>query len=288
MIASPVSAQGIISAKVGIIQYIEGVAYLDDKLLQPNHFQFDNYIQMKDGQILQTKQGRAELLLTPDSYLRMGEDGLLRLEQNALKNIQLALERGSVLIEVVRDMKGNPMKLHYSKSVIEIRKAGLYRLDADSGVFRVYGGKAQATNENGKITVTVGRMVPLDGKLVSSKFSVDSTDVLHKWAAQRSFNLVSANRVGFGRWMLTAAGWLHNPDFRATLYSPAFYNVWLQRLNQAKNEEELQKARQKAAEDKVAADKAAAEWERLDQAGLTAHAQAAKAEAEAAASQPSK
>jgi len=169
IIAGPVLAQQIIGTKAGIIQYIEGVVYLEGKLQQPGQFLSGNYIQMENGQILRTKQGRVELLLAPDTYLRMGEDGFLRLEQNELNNVQLAFERGSALIEVVQNTEANRIKLRYSKSVTEIRKAGLYRLDADSKVFRVYGGEAQITNENGTIKVKAGRMGYLDGRLVSSK-----------------------------------------------------------------------------------------------------------------------
>jgi hypothetical protein len=156
------------------------------------------------------------------------------------------LERGSALIEVAQDTKVNHITLHYSKSVTEIRKAGLYRLDADSGVFRVYGGEAQATNEKGKITVKAGRMVHLDGRLVLSKFNTDIADSLHKWAARRSFDLVVADQNVLGkqtRWRLTASGWLNHPDYRATFYSPAFYNLWRKNLNGARYEDDWDASR---------------------------------------------
>jgi hypothetical protein len=289
-ISGPVSAQHIIGAKAGIIQYIEGAAYLEGKLQQPGQFHSGDYIQMKNGQILQTKQGRVELLLTPDSYLRMGEDGLLRLEQNELNNVQLSLERGSALIEVAQDTKVNHITLHYSKSVTELRKAGLYRLDADSGVFRAYGGEAQATNEKGKITVKAGRMIHLDGSFVLARFNADIADLLHKWAAQRSFGLVAPDQTVLGketRWRLTAAGWLNNPDYRATFYSPAFYDLWRKNLNKERYEDNSNAAQVKAAADQAAALVAAQAAAAAAQAQGLATAQAQSAAA-AAASQPSK
>ena len=292
MIGGPVSAQHIIGTKAGIIQHIEGVAYLEGKLQQPDQFHSGDYIQMENGQILQTKQGRVELLLTPDSYLRMGEDGLLRLEQNELNNVQLSLEHGSALIEVMQDTKVNRIKLRYSKSVTEIWKAGLYRLDADSGVFRVHGGEAQARNENGKITVKAGRMVHLDGRLVSSKFNAHITDLLHQWAAQRSFELFDYNVLGRQtHWRATAsAGWLNNPDYRATFYSPAFYDLWLKNLNKVKHEEYSNEAQVKSAGQTAADQSAAAQSAARDQAIATglATAQAQATAAAAAAPQPSK
>ena len=289
MITGPVSAQHIIGTKAGIIQHIEGAAYLEGKLQQPGQFHSGNYIQMENGQILQTKQGRVELLLTPDSYLRMGEDGLLRLEQNELNNVQLSLEHGSALIEVMQDTKVNRIKLRYSKSVTEIWKAGLYRLDADSGVFRVHGGEAQARNENGKITVKAGRMVHLDGRLVSSKFNAHITDLLHQWAALRSFELFDYNVLGRQtHWRATAsAGWLNNPDYRATFYSPAFYTAWRKSSNKARNEGSSNQAQMNTA---VRSEADQRQWEVRAQALAeeVSRAQAAAAAAVPPPSTPSK
>ncbi len=114
------------------------------------------------------------------------------MEQNRLDDMQFVLERGSALIEVVDKTRGR-IRVRLSTGFVEIRKAGLYRLDADSGELRVYGGAAVVANGNRKATIKSERMVRLDGDPASEKFDPNSVDALHEWAAQRSFDLFLAN-----------------------------------------------------------------------------------------------
>ncbi len=101
-VAAP--AAQMVSAKAGVIQCTEGDVFLDGKPLKPSQ---RDYSQMETGQSLRTEKGRAELLLSPNTYLRLDENSSARLEQNRLEDTQLALEKGSALIEVVEEFKGN-------------------------------------------------------------------------------------------------------------------------------------------------------------------------------------
>ncbi len=148
-----------------------------------------SYIQLENGQRLSTRHGRLELVLNSD-YLRLGRDGSLRMEQNRLDDMQFVLERGSALVEVVEKTRGR-IKVRLSTGFVEIKKAGLYRLDAASSELRVYGGEAVVANGKRKATIKSERMVRLDGDPASAKFDANATDALHKWAAQRSWDLSS-------------------------------------------------------------------------------------------------
>jgi len=162
---------------------------LDGNLLQLPR---GSYIQLEKGKSLSTGQGYLELVLNSDAYLRLGKDGLLRMEQNRLDDIQFVLERGSALIEVVDKTKGR-IRMSLSTGFVEIKKAGLYRLDAGPAELRVYGGAAVVANGNRKATIKSERMVRLDGDSASKKFDPNSVDALHQWAGQRSFGLFLAN-----------------------------------------------------------------------------------------------
>ncbi len=107
MMAGAARAAQIVSARAGVIQCTEGDVFLDGKLLKLSE---RRYSQMENGQDLRTEKGRAELLLSPNTYLRLDENSSLRLERNQLEDTQLALGQGSALFEVVQEFKGNRVR----------------------------------------------------------------------------------------------------------------------------------------------------------------------------------
>lgn len=116
-----VPAQQFLGAKAGILQHIQGEVFLDGNLLRLPR---GSYIQLENGQRLSTEQGYLELVLNSGAYLRLGKDGLLRMERNRLDDIQFVLERGSALIEVVDKTSGR-IRMNLSTAFVEIKKAGL-------------------------------------------------------------------------------------------------------------------------------------------------------------------
>ena len=60
----------MISARSGLVNFFEGVVFLDG---QPLARKSGTFARMRDGSTLITESGRAEVLLTPDTYLRIGE-----------------------------------------------------------------------------------------------------------------------------------------------------------------------------------------------------------------------
>ena len=73
--------QPIISAKSGIIQYLEGDVFLNGRLLETKIGKFED---MKDGSTLKTTEGRAEVLLTPGSFLRIAESSSVKMHDARL------------------------------------------------------------------------------------------------------------------------------------------------------------------------------------------------------------
>src|ERR1044071_3882644 len=74
---SPLRAQKVVSARAGLITYLQGTATLDGKSLVLKVARFP---QMREGQILATGRGRAELLLAPGVILRLAESSRIRME----------------------------------------------------------------------------------------------------------------------------------------------------------------------------------------------------------------
>ena len=75
ILASGASAQNIltnqqiVSAKSGVIQYYEGTVLNGSKAVESRNGHFE---MLRDGETLKTEAGRAELLLQPSVFLRVG------------------------------------------------------------------------------------------------------------------------------------------------------------------------------------------------------------------------
>ncbi len=73
-----VFGQSVISARSGLINYSEGDVLVNG---QPLQRKFGSYTSLKDGSDLVTRSGRAEILLTPNVYLRVGEESGIRISR---------------------------------------------------------------------------------------------------------------------------------------------------------------------------------------------------------------
>src|SRR6516165_6834238 len=75
------AGQEVISVRSGVIHFFEGSDYLNDQPLEPHPGKFQI---LAEGDELRTAQGRAEVLLTPGVFLRMGENSAIRMVANTL------------------------------------------------------------------------------------------------------------------------------------------------------------------------------------------------------------
>jgi hypothetical protein len=239
LLGGPALAQQVISVKSGMVHYVQGDVKLDGKPVEVRFGQsmFDS---IKEGGVLETARGRAEVLLSPGMIIRLGEDTSLRMVNPALVDTRLELLSGSALLEVSDIDKETSVAVRLKDSTVVPRKAGLYRLDTDPAVLRVYEGRADVVSGDKTVDVKKGKMLSLDGRMEMSKFDTDRGDSLHRWSGRRARYLALANvsaarsvqRRGMG-W--ASSGWLWNPYFgmytyipvRGTIYSPwgyAFYS----------------------------------------------------------------
>ena len=218
IITTAAAAQNILSTKAGIIEYEQGAVFVDNV---PLSLSKGDYLQLENGQNLRTELGRAELLLIPGIYLRLGEKSFLRMEQSNLDDAQVALEQGSALVEVVKPIKENRLRIHFFKGVVEIKKPGLYRLDASSGELRAYGGEVLVATGSRQIIIKRNKMVGLNGEQAATKFNGNIMDSFHRWAARRSFDLFNATTETRRQlhWQHTGLGWLYNSNFRMKFFS---------------------------------------------------------------------
>ena len=232
-------AQYVISAHSGVVQSVDGSAYLNDQPVQPKFGQFPD---IKENQEFRTEEGRAEILLTPGVFLRLGENSSIRMASNKLTDTRVEVLRGSVMVECddvqKNDAKDNAIMLLYKDNSMLLVKHGLYRVDADPARFQVYDGEAIVKGNSGQVTLKSGKETALNGVLMAENFDKKAADDLYLWSSQRSSYLAKAS-ASSAMTLRNAGGgsyspWQFNPMFGmftfvpygGIAYSPFGWNFW--------------------------------------------------------------
>src|SRR5436190_8688295 len=211
------SAKKVVSARAGLITYVQGFASLYSRRVAIKATRFP---QMKDGEALSTVRGRAELLLAPGVILRLAENSRVRLADTQLSDTHVEIERGDALIEVLQLPEGSRIQIHLAETVTEFTRTGLYRFGTAQKTLRVYGGEASvrsgSTSGSTPALVKRGMAVNLNSALAVEKFDRKQTDSLHAWAARRSFDLFMGDpeaRQKQNHWQSAGAGYIENKNF---------------------------------------------------------------------------
>lgn len=172
------------SARPGAINYIEGAAYLDGN---PISAQSLGRTFMDSNQVLNTTVGKAEILLTPGVFLRIGDNSAVRMVSPALTNTQVELTRGEAMIEVAQLVKDNNIQILDHGAFVKLDKTGIYRLTADAApTAAVIEGKADLSFGDKHVELDRGREVIIAGNLKPEKFDTKREDDLYAWSNVRS------------------------------------------------------------------------------------------------------
>jgi hypothetical protein len=183
-------AQYVVSARAGTVHYVRGQVSVDGQLVQMTPLKFP---MLQEGEVLRTGNGRAEVLLGPGVFLRLGEHGALRMLDTHLDNAQVEVQQGTALVEVVEIPRGSDVHVVLGPTRTGFKGIGLHRFEAGSNELRVFGGHAEVFAADQTVEAGRGRVVHLGGTLSVSRFDPRRKDALHQWAAGRSFLLYSAN-----------------------------------------------------------------------------------------------
>jgi hypothetical protein len=181
--------QSVISARSGLVNFFEGVVFLDG---QPLARKSGTFPRMREGSTLSTQSGRAEVLLTPDTYLRIGEDSGIRMISSAIDDTQVELVSGSSVLDSARAPEGVFVKIVFKDSTIRILKPGHYRMDAEPAQLRVYEGQAEVMRNGERVKIESSQLMPLDGAPVVKRFTEGSDGLLDVWSEERG-SLISSN-----------------------------------------------------------------------------------------------
>jgi hypothetical protein len=184
--------QSVISAHSGTIHYTEGQVLLDGNAIQPK---FGEFPEVKSGQVLSTQDGRAEILLTPGVFLRLGENSSFKMISNQLSNTRLEVQSGEAMIEVGELLPDNAIAVAFHQGDISIAKRGLYRFDSDPSRMRVYDGEASVVSPSADPTIVRKghELIFGEAKLEARTFDAKDTDEFYRWSARRDEYVAEAN-----------------------------------------------------------------------------------------------
>jgi len=189
--AIPALAQPVISAKSGLISYVEGKVYLGDQIVEPSPTHFSD---VKENAEVRTAEGRAEVLLTPGVVLRLGENSSFKMLTNRLIDTRLELLTGSAVVEADEIAKDTNVTLVCKDGTVSLDKKGLYRFDAAPARLKVFEGLASAQVAGQNVEVASGKMLGLGGTIASvEKFDKADTDSLDNWSQRRGELVAMAN-----------------------------------------------------------------------------------------------
>lgn len=141
-------AQRVTAARAGVVHYAEGQLLVDEEVIptEPNRFH-----QVRQGQLLCTEDGHAEILLGPDGTVRMGPSSCIRILADDICDVKLQVLRGSAVVNLQGSFRDRTVSLVQSDSVVLIRNRGVYhRIDSPRG------GPTQLRVLLGKALVTLG------------------------------------------------------------------------------------------------------------------------------------
>ena len=200
VVAAPVLAS--IPAHPGMLNYVEGQANIDGR---PITNQSVGNADVREGQIIETKLGKAEILLTPGVFLRLGSNSAVRMVNPGLADTTVEILRGEVMVEATDVQRGNNIKIIDHGVTTRLDKNGLYSFQADQPQVAVYDGKATVIKGDQNQDLKKGKEEDLAGLRVT-KFDTKQGDELYRWSDLRSEYLSEAS-VSSARNYLVGPGW---------------------------------------------------------------------------------
>jgi hypothetical protein len=204
-------AQSVMSAHSGTLHYFEGDVSIDGAPVQAKIGRFP---EVKEQGVLSTALGRAEVLLTPGVFLRLGENSSIKMLDNRLVSTRVDVLSGNVILESddpQLDVKDSPVVVLYKGYEIRMQKHGLAELNTNPGQLKVFKGEAlvelaAGTGVNNRAVVKEGRELPFSAALLTEKFDDKVGDELYLWARDRS-QVLSAANMSSARSLSSAAGY---------------------------------------------------------------------------------
>jgi hypothetical protein len=188
------NAQSVISTRSGVVHFFEGDVYLGDQLLQAHLGRFP---MVPPGAELRTGEGRAEVLLTPNVFLRLDAHSTIRMVANDLADTQVELVAGNVIVESGVQNPGTSVTLIYQDWGVHFLRQGVYRIGTDPPRLAVQQGSVEvfAGDSSDPVSVDSGMSLPFTDVLAPENSTGAASDAMGDWQTGRSQSISADNAI---------------------------------------------------------------------------------------------
>ena len=216
------------TALPGTLNYVEGQVSLDGNPVTTKQI---GQVELSPDQMLTTNLGKAEVLLSPGVFLRVGDNSQIRMVSTGLVDPRVEVVSGEAMVEVDYMAKQARLDVLERGAEASLLKEGLYKFNADEGQVQVIDGKAKVTDNNETKEIGKGKEIVLSGAALKPvKFDRKAEDNLYQWSNVRAEYLAQANQATArtiyvdGGW--GGPGWYWNPYFSMYSWLPGDGFFW--------------------------------------------------------------
>lgn len=200
----------------GTINYIEGAATLDGNPIDNRSVGSQA---MSAGDTLTTGNGKAEILLTPGIFLRVGSNSEVKMISPDLESTRIQLDHGRAGVEVDQIFPQNMVQIIDNGVTAQLMKPGYYEFQAAppeamvfKGEARIQAGVGSHFGEGKWTALKEHHQMALEPGTHEKPFGLNAhpnDDALYNWSSLRSHYLAEANQ-----------------QIAEQYYGPAFYPGW--------------------------------------------------------------
>jgi hypothetical protein len=209
----------------GMLNFIEGHVTMDG---QPAVADGSEAGAVRVGHVLQTDQGRAEVLLTPGVFLRVAENSAIKMDAVSDHDVKVEVVKGEALVEVAQVDALRRVEMLDQGAETRLDHDGLYLFNASKPAISVYSGKARVDDDRHITTLAKGQQLMLNGNgsLKPQKFDQTEADGIYEWSEKRAdLDAQTAEWTVEGLLALNDtptfnAGWYWNPWYHSWAYVP--------------------------------------------------------------------
>ena len=213
----------------GLLNSTQGNVRLDGRSVSPRLVGSET---LRPSQVLETKNGKAEVLLTPGAFLRIGDNSGVRMLSQSLENSQARLIKGKALLRADTVVK-HSLSILMDDTRTRIDQRGLYGFNARRETIGVLQGKATIYKGDSRFILKKGHELDLAGgqppythKLSKQVFE---SGRLFRWSQLRdryeskARQSVQRTIAQSGRWQGPGWYWSHFWGFYAYVPSAGAY-----------------------------------------------------------------
>jgi hypothetical protein len=209
-------------AQPGTVNYTEGQVSINGQAVHGAR-----NTEVQPGEILQTQDGKAEMLLTPGVFMRLNNHSQARMVSTSITDTRVELLQGEALVEATQVEPENNISITDAGFNSRIDKHGIYQFNADQPKIAVYDGEATVVSLSGDRSTNVKKghqlaLVAENAKLKTQGFDTNDADPLYSWSKLRSEYMAEANMSSAQTILVSDPGWFYGTGW----YWNPYFNSW--------------------------------------------------------------